>query len=131
MNSKLRGGGRAFTLLEILLVLVAIGILGSVVVGGFTNVVPAGKEAAACNKARIVNAGRIAFALTTPDAPEQWAAAATDGERSALLTTAGVLTGTAADWLSSSGGYTLSFAGGLRDKTILRGKNGELLLYSD
>jgi prepilin-type N-terminal cleavage/methylation domain-containing protein len=121
----------AFTLLEILMVVMVIGLLATVMVGGFTNVVPAGREAAAVNKARIINAARVTYALTAPDSATQWAAAMTDTERATLLISAGGLTGTATDWVTAAGGYSLNYSGALRAKTILRDKLGGSLNYSD
>ena len=121
----------AFTLLEILIVVMVIGLLSGMIVGGFSNVVPAGREAAAVNKARIMNAARVTYALTVPDAASQWGAALTDSERTTLLINAGVLTGAPTDWLSASGGYTLTLSGGLRAKTVLRDKAGNGLNYGD
>ena len=121
----------AFTLLEILMVVMVIGLLATLAAGGFTNVVPAGREAAAVNKARIVNAARVTYSLTVPDAATQWASALSDTERSTLLVNAGVLTGIPSDWLGASGGYTLSLTGALKAKTVLRDKAGTILNYSD
>lgn len=122
---------RGFTLLEILVVIMVIGLLGALVVGGFSNVVPAGREAAAVNKARIVNAARLTYALTVADATTQWSAAASDLDRSTLLVNAGALSGAAPDWLGSAGGYSLTFSGALRAKTVLRDGRGALLNYPD
>lgn len=128
----LRGrSSAAFTLLEMLMVVMAIGILGGIVVGGFSNVVPAGREAAAVTKARVVNAARTTYGLTVPGAADQWTAVSTDTDRAGLLVGAGVLTGTPADWLSSTGGYTLGLSGGLRAKTVLKDKAGTTLNYGD
>jgi prepilin-type N-terminal cleavage/methylation domain-containing protein len=121
----------AFTLLEVLIVVMVIGLLSAMIVGGFTNVVPAGREAAAVNKARIVNAARVTYALTVPEANSQWGAALSDTERTTLLINAGVLNGAPADWLSAAGGYTLGVSGGLRAKTVLRDKAGHALEYGD
>jgi prepilin-type N-terminal cleavage/methylation domain-containing protein len=121
----------AFTLLEILIVVMVIGLLATMVAGGFTNVIPAGREAAAVNKARIVNAARITYALTMPDSAAQWSAALTDNDRSTLLVNAEMLTGTPTDWLSAAGGYTLSLSGTLKAKTVLRDKSGNVLNYPD
>lgn len=126
-----RSGPPAFTLLEILIVVLAIGILSTLVVGGLSNVVPAGRQAAAVNKARIVNAARITFSLTVADAAGQWAGASTDIDRAALLINAGALNGEAAEWLAASGGYSLSLGGGLKDKTVLRDRAGAVLDYPD
>jgi prepilin-type N-terminal cleavage/methylation domain-containing protein len=125
---RLRGG---FTLLEILIVVMVIGLLATMVVGGFSNVVPAGREAAAVNKARILNAARVTYALTAVDASTQWAGALTDSDRATLLVNAGALTGTAGDWLTAAGGYTLGLTGGLRSKTVLRDNSGTALNYPD
>jgi type II secretory pathway pseudopilin PulG len=126
-----RRNSAAFTLAELLIVVVVIGLLGTMVVGGFTNVVPAGREVAAVNKARIVNAARVTYALTVPDAGTNWAAAATDAERATLLVNAGALSGSPADWLTASGGYALGFGGSLRAKTVLRDKSGATLNYPE
>ncbi len=126
-----RRSNAAFTLLEILLVIMVIGLLATMVVGGFTNVVPAGREAAAVNKARIVNAARITYALTEPDAATQWAAALTDADRSTLLVNAGALTGAPSDWLSATGGYTFALSGAVKAKTVLRDSTGNALNYPD
>lgn len=123
-----RGG---FTLLEVLVVIMVIGLLSTMIVGGFTNVVPAGREAAAVNKARIINAARVTYVLTVPDAATQWSAALSDADRSALLVNAGVLSGTASDWLSAAGGYSLSFAGAIKSKTVLRDSTNTVLNYTD
>lgn len=121
----------AFTLLEVLVVIMVIGLLATMVVGGFRNVVPAGREAAAVNKARIMNAARVTYALTCPGADAQWAAAGADAERATLLVNAGTLGGAPADWLGAVGGYSLSLSGALRSKTVLRDRNGGVLDYTD
>lgn len=120
-----------FTLLEILVVVMVIGLLATMIVGGFSNVVPAGREAAAVNKARIVNAARVTYGLTVPDAAAQWASALTDVDRSTLLVNAGALTGTSTDWLSAAGGYSLNLSGSLQAKTVLRDRGGNALAYPD
>ncbi len=121
----------AFTLLEILIVVMVIGLLSTMIVGGFSNVVPAGRETAAVNKARIVNAARITYSLTVPDSATQWSSALSDRERSALLVNAGVLSGSPADWLAASGGYTIALSGALKSKSVLRTSSGTVLNYSD
>jgi len=127
MRARRAQGG--FTLLEVLIVVMVIGLLSSMIVGGFTNVVPAGREAAAVNKARIINAARLTYAMTVPDAATQWANAALDADRSALLVSAGFLNGSASDWTAAAGGYSLSLAGGLRRKTVLKDSAGTVLNY--
>ncbi len=122
---------RAFTLLEVLVVIVVIGLLSTMIVGGFTNVVPAGREAAAVNKARIINAARVTYSLTVPDAAAQWSATLSDADRSTLLVNAGALSGSASDWLSAAGGYSLSLAGAIKAKTVLRDSTNTVLNYTD
>ncbi|HVU32641.1 MAG TPA: type II secretion system protein [Opitutaceae bacterium] len=129
MRGPRRTGG--FTLLELVIAVMLIGLLTSMVVGGFANVIPAGRETAAVNKARIINAARVTYGLTVPDAATEWANALTDADRAALLVNAGALSGAAADWLSASGGYTLALPGGLRTKTVLRDRAGTPLNYPD
>lgn len=127
-RSRHRAG---FTLFEVLLVVMVIGLLSTMVVGGFAQVVPAAQETAAVNKARILNAARITYGLTVADSANRWAAAAGDPERTTLLVEAGVLSGQAADWLAAPGGYTLTLTGALRAKTVLRDREGTTLAYSD
>ena len=122
---------RGFTLLEMLVVITVIGLLATMVVGGFANVVPAGREAAAVNKARILNAARVTYALTTPDAVTQWTNALSDGDRATLLVNAGALNGSPTDWLSATGGYTLGLSGAVRARTVLRDNTGNALNYPD
>ena len=126
-----QGPVNGFTLLEVLVVIMVIGLLSTLVVGGFTNVVPAGREAAAVNKARIVNAARVTYALTVPDSATQWGNALTDTDRSALLVNAGVLSGSSGDWLTATGGYTLGLSGALKSKTVLKDGTGTTLNYPD
>ena len=113
------------------MVIMVIGLLSTMIAGGFTNVVPAGREAAAVNKARILNAARVTYSLTVPDSATQWGNTLSDAERSTLLVNAGVLTGSPNDWLSASGGYTLALTGALKAKTVLRDKSGTALDYPD
>lgn len=120
-----------FTLLEVIVVVMMIGLVATMIVGGFTNVVPAGREAAAVSKARIANVARVTYAMTVPDAATQWKNAVTDEDRAALLVNAGALNGAPADWLTLTGGYTLSFTGSLQSKTVLRDRYGVVLGYRD
>lgn len=122
---------RGFTLLEILIVVMVIGLLSTMVVGGFTNIVPAGREAAAVNKARIMNAARISYALTVPDSASTWSTALTDSDRATLLVNAGLLSGVPSDWLTATGGYSFTLSGALNAKTVLRDRAGSALNYSD
>jgi prepilin-type N-terminal cleavage/methylation domain-containing protein len=121
----------AFTLLEMMVVVLVIGVISSLVVGGFSNVIPAGREVAAVNKARVLNAARVTYALVAAEAELQWTAAASDAERCALLINAGVLTGAPGDWTSAAGGYTLALSGAIRARTVLRNSAGASLNYGE
>jgi prepilin-type N-terminal cleavage/methylation domain-containing protein len=121
-----------YTLLELLIVICIIGLLATLVTGGFNGMLPAGRQEVAVGKARIVNGARVSYALTVPDAATQWAAAATDLDRAQLLISANALVGaSAADWLSSPGGYTLALTGGLRNQTVVKDKSGATVPYSN
>lgn len=120
---------RGHTLAELLIVVVLTGLLAGIAVNGFANLLPAGREQAAVGKARILNAARSAYALSVPDAAARWASAADDASRVALLREARLLDGEAGDYLSSSGGYTLSLQGNLRGATVLSCR-GESVVYA-
>lgn len=119
---------RAFSLAELLVVIVCIGILGGLAAGGFRNLVQAGREEAAAGKARLLNAARGSYGLSVADAEARWAGCASDAERLGLLTAAGLLDGTAEEHLYSDGGYAMSLGGVLRARTVLC-KNGEPVAY--
>lgn len=125
MNSR-----RGFTLLEVLLVLLVLGLVTSILTGGFSGLLPLGRETVAVTKAREINGARRTYALIVPDAATQWAAAPADADKVALLINAKLLNGTPADQLTLPGDYTLSLAGAMRDKTTLR-KGGVTLDYRE
>ena len=125
MNSR-----RGFTLVEVLLVLLVLGLVASMLTGGFSGLLPLGRETVAVTKAREINGARRTFALVVPDAAAQWAATTADADKMALLINAKLLNGTAADQLTLPGDYTLSLAGAMRDKTVLR-KGATTLDYKE
>jgi hypothetical protein len=108
------------------IVMILIGVLGSILVGGFGQLIPVGRQEAALGKARLLDAARCSYALTMPAATETWAGTAGDEARFSLLSGLGILNGAASDYLSSQGGYTLSLAGSLRSSTQVL-KDGILL----
>src|SRR5664279_3526453 len=110
---------RGFTLAEIIVVVVVMGLLAGLLAGGVGNLLPVGRQEAAIGKARILNAARCSYSLLLPGAEAQWTSVSGDSDRVALLLEARVLDGTSASYLSSPGGYTLSVAGELREATIL------------
>ncbi len=121
---------RGFTLVEVLLVLLVLGLVASMLTGGFLGLLPLGRETVAVTKAREVNGARRTYALIVPDAAAQWAAATADTDKVALLINARLLNGTAADQLTLPGDYTLSLAGAMRDKTVLK-KGATTLDYTE
>lgn len=110
---------RGFSLAETLLVVVVIGLLGSIVVGGYSGLLPAGRQEAAVGRARVLNAARCAYALVEPDAASLWEAAADDRARFQLLLEARVIDGSASDFLQAAGGYQLRLEGEVRSPTVL------------
>jgi hypothetical protein len=84
----------------------------------------------AVTKAREINGARRTYALIVPDAATQWSAATADTDKLTLLINARLLSGTAADHLTLPGDYTLSLAGAMRDKTVLR-KGATALDYTE
>jgi len=121
---------RGFTLVEVLLVLLVLGLVASMLTGGFSGLLPLGRETVAVTKAREINGARRTYALVVPDAAAQWAAATADADKVALLINAKLLNGTAADHLALPGDYTLSLTGAMRDKTVLK-KNATTLDYTE
>lgn len=119
---------RGFTLAELIIVVVCIGILGGLAAGGFRNLMQVAREEAAMGKARILNAARYSYGLTVADAETRWDACGTDEERVALLKAARLLEGEAPDYLYSQGGYTLALGGSLRGRTLVS-KDGEAFSY--
>jgi len=121
---------RGFTLIEVMIVMLIIGLLASIVTGGFSGLLPLGRETVALTKAREINGARRTYALIVPDAATQWAAATADTDKVTLLINAKLLNGTAADQLTLPGDYTLCLAGAMRDKTILK-KGATTLDYTE
>jgi prepilin-type N-terminal cleavage/methylation domain-containing protein len=126
----MRQSRRGFTLVEVLLVLLVLGLVASMLTGGFSGLLPLGRETVAVTKAREINGARRTYALIVPDAAAQWAAATADTDKVTLLINAKLLNGTAADHLILSGDYTLSLSGAMRDKTVLR-KGATTLDYTE
>jgi len=126
----MRRSRRGFTLVEVLLVLLVLGLVASMLTGGFSGLLPLGRETVAVTKAREINGARRTYALIVPDAATQWAAASADTDKVTLLINARLLNGTATDQLTLLGDYTLSLAGAMRDKTVLR-KGATTLDYKE
>lgn len=119
-----------FSLPELILVVVLLGLLAGVVVGGVVNLLPVGRQEVAVGKARILNAARCSYALLAPDAEERWTETGSDEARLGLLAEARVIDGVSSDFLLSQGGYSLRLQGGLREPTLLF-KDGASVNYSN
>ena len=126
----MRQSRRGFTLVEVLLVLLVLGLVASMLTGGFSGLLPLGRETVAVTKAREINGARRTYALIVPDAATQWVAASADTDKVTLLINVKLLNGTATDHLILPGDYTLSLAGAMRDKTVLR-KGATTLDYKE
>lgn len=111
---------RAFTLAELLLVVLLLGLFSGLLVGGVSGLLPVGRQEAAVARARILNAARCSYSLIIPEAESKWTAAADDAAKIALLVEARVLDSSSGSFLSSPGGYVLSLAGDLREPTKLQ-----------
>ncbi len=123
-----RQSRRAFSLAELIVVVVCMGILGSLAAGGIGNLMQVGREEAALGRARLLNAARSSYALSRSDAAQLWSQCGTDQQRFLLLSEAQAIEGSAAEYLSSPGGYTLGLGGPLRGRTQVF-RNGEQVVY--
>jgi len=121
-------GIRGYSIGELIIVIVCIGLLTGIISMGFNRVPTVGKQEAAVAKARVLNAARSSYQITVPNAAASWAAAPDDAARVTLLVSANCLDGNAANFLTSTGGYVLSLSGALNAKTVLR-KGGTELAY--
>lgn len=108
-----------FTLGEVVVVVLVMGILALVAVPVFTGIRRASLQNAASQSARMINAARDSYALTVPSAEPTWMSVSSDGDRLALLVREGLLAGSAGDYLAMEGGYSVSLAGELRARTLL------------
>ncbi len=108
---------KGFSLAETIIVVVVIGLLGTVLTGGFGRLLPTARQEAAVGKARILNAARCAYTLVDPDAAARWEESVDDTSRFRLLVEAQVIDGQASDYLSVQGGFILRLDGSVREAT--------------
>jgi type II secretory pathway pseudopilin PulG len=94
-------------------------VLAGVAVPLYSGVRHAAQESAAIHNAKLINAARDAYALTVPAAASTWGAASTDEERLSILIGENLLSGTAGEYLSMQGGYTVQLMGPVRSRTSL------------
>lgn len=113
------GTCRGFTLSEITIVIVVLGVLAMIAVPVYSGIRRSSLENAAMHNARLVNAARDSFALTVPSAMALWNNASDDGARLQLLITENLLAGIPADYLSMGGNYAVQLSGGVRARTVL------------
>ncbi len=129
IHSHETGRRAGFTIAEIIVVVVVMGLFAGLLAGGVGNILPVGRQEAAVGKARILNAARCSYSLIMPGSDEKWSSVPADVARVELLVEARVLDGAAGDFLASPGGYVLSVAGELREPTLLT-KDGVRVNYT-
>lgn len=117
---------RAFSLAELVVVLVCLALLGAVLAGGYANVLGAAREESAFGRARLLNTARVNYRLIHGDAEARWTGCGDDKARFELLREAGLVEGEANEYLSSAGGYSLQLGDELRGRTRVVRDSAEL-----
>lgn len=120
--------GSGFTISEVAVVIVVMGILALVAVPVFVGIRRASQENAAIHNAKMINAARDGYALTVPSALASWASAADDRSRLALLVSEDLLAGGPDDYLAMDGEYSVTLGADLRARTTLT-KAGHAITY--
>ncbi len=110
---------RAYTLSEMVVVIVILGLLGAIAVPVYSGIRRSSLDQAAIHQARLINAARDSYALTVPSAAASWSAAAGDEAKLQLLVAENLLAGEPSDYLGMSGNYSVRLTGGVRARTIL------------
>lgn len=110
---------RGYTLSEMVVVIVVIGLLAMIAVPVYSGIRRSSLENAAMHNARLINAARDSFALTMPAAATSWGGSADDRARLQLLITENLLAGSPDDYLAMGGGYAVQLTGGVRAPTVL------------
>ena len=111
--------GRGFTLSEIMVAIVILGILALIAMPVYSGVRKASLESAAMQNTQLINAAKRSFGLTVPNSAAQWAAASTDTAKLQLLISTGLLDGSPAGYLTMPGGYAIGLPGGINNRTDL------------
>ncbi|HEY9155438.1 MAG TPA: type II secretion system protein [Opitutaceae bacterium] len=119
MSARSLEESRGYSLGELAIVIVVMGILATIAVPVYSGIRASSLQTAAMHSARLINAARDAYALTVPSAATQWTSAASDADRLQLLITANLLSGVPSDYLAMTGNYAVQLSGEVRSLTIL------------
>jgi prepilin-type N-terminal cleavage/methylation domain-containing protein len=118
---------RAFTLLEIMLVVVAVGILAGMLFPRYRGVLGGANDVVAGAAANTLNTAMFTYSKRIPNASANWTAAATDADKYLLLYNAGFLPGSAATLAGfTPSGYTISFPAVTSGRCTVTGPSGAL-----
>lgn len=125
----LRTRSLGFSLPELLLVVVLIGLLASVLSGGFAHLIPFGRQEVALGRARLVNAAKSTYALLEPEAFQRWSEAGDDAAKLQLLLDTRILEGSPNDYLHPTVDHALQMPVSLREPCVIL-RAGTPLTYS-
>lgn len=115
---------KAFTLLEIIVVIALVGVLAAMVYPSYSGIGPAGREQAAITKAETLNGAIFVYAKRIPNAASNWAAADNAGKY-ALLHAQGYLPNMPATLAGfQPAGFTFTLPGALNGRVAITGPSG-------
>lgn len=129
--SFLRSSTNGFTLIEVILVFLALGILATLIVPRVLNALPWANTNQAQNLARTVNMGIAAYNVSVPNASGNWTAAATDEAKYDLVSGAGFLPqmSSTLSGLQPTSGYTLHMPSTITGMVTITDNNNNNVPY--
>ena len=121
-----RNSPAGFTLIEILIVVIIIGVLAGMLFPSFRGVVTASKDNVAITKAEALNSATFTYAKRIPNAAANWAAANNAG-RYDLLYDAGYLPNCPTSLAAfQPNGYSFSFPTNVTGRIAITGPAGAM-----